>query len=189
MPRPSARDRLLAAGLDRIHRNGFAATGVADIAEAAGAPKGSFYNHFPSKEAFGIAALEAYRAASAHAFAALADPALPPARRVRTHFARLRDLIAGKHFVAGCLMGNLAGEGAAVSEPIRLRLRELFAEWSAGLAACMHAGAATADGLTPEQLADVLIAAWQGAVQRAKVERDGAPLDAFAMLLERLLPG
>jgi TetR/AcrR family transcriptional repressor of nem operon len=135
MPRPSARDRLLAAGLDRIHRNGFAATGVADIAEAAGAPKGSFYNHFPSKEAFGIAALEAYRAASAHAFAALADPALPPARRVRTHFARLRDLIAGKHFVAGCLMGNLAGEGAAVSEPIRLRLRELFAEWSAGLAA------------------------------------------------------
>jgi TetR/AcrR family transcriptional repressor of nem operon len=46
MPRPSnpeVRKRLLAAGLDLIHLRGFAASGVKDITDAAGVPKGSFY--------------------------------------------------------------------------------------------------------------------------------------------------
>src|SRR6202050_2171907 len=63
MPRPDTpevRKRLLAAGLDLIHARGFAASGVKDITEAAGVPKGSFYAYFPSKEAFAAAVLDAY---------------------------------------------------------------------------------------------------------------------------------
>src|SRR6476659_11363181 len=63
MPRPSnpeVRRRLLAAGLDLVHARGFAASGVKDITDAAGVPKGSFYAYFPSKEAFAAAILDHY---------------------------------------------------------------------------------------------------------------------------------
>ena len=62
MPRPAnpeVRKRLLAEGLDLIHARGFAASGVKDITEAAGVPKGSFYAYFPSKEGFASAILDA----------------------------------------------------------------------------------------------------------------------------------
>jgi TetR/AcrR family transcriptional regulator, transcriptional repressor for nem operon len=47
MPRPNG----LSVGLQTPHRRGFNATSVQDITDAAGAPKGSFYNHFESKDA------------------------------------------------------------------------------------------------------------------------------------------
>ncbi|WP_142279285.1 TetR/AcrR family transcriptional regulator [Mycobacterium arosiense] len=45
MPRPPNPDvprRLLAAGLDLVRARGFAASGVKNITDAAGVPKGSF---------------------------------------------------------------------------------------------------------------------------------------------------
>ena len=51
MARHNVREQLLSAGLETLQRRGFNATSVEDITKAAGVPKGSFYNHFESKEA------------------------------------------------------------------------------------------------------------------------------------------
>src|SRR5882757_6117862 len=59
-PNPEVRRRLLAAGRELVHARGFAASGVKDITDAAGVPKGSFYAYFASKEAFAAAILEHY---------------------------------------------------------------------------------------------------------------------------------
>ena len=64
MARLNVREQLLSAGLDTLHRRGFNATSVQDITEAAGVPKGSFYNHFESKEALGAEAVVRYRETS-----------------------------------------------------------------------------------------------------------------------------
>src|ERR1700743_281908 len=63
MPRPSrpeGRRRPLESRLELVHARGYAASGVKEITDAAGVPKGSFYAYFPSKEAFGAAVLEHY---------------------------------------------------------------------------------------------------------------------------------
>src|SRR3954464_9879410 len=63
MPRPAnpeVRRRLLDAGLALVHARGFSASGVKDITDAAGVPKGSFYAYFASKETFAAAILEHY---------------------------------------------------------------------------------------------------------------------------------
>ena len=44
--------RLTAAGHELFTRCGYHATGIQQITDQAGVPKGSFYNHFDSKEAF-----------------------------------------------------------------------------------------------------------------------------------------
>jgi len=60
MARPNVRERLLDAGVEIFHRCGFNGCGVQEITDAAGVPKGSFYNHFASKEALGAAVLDRY---------------------------------------------------------------------------------------------------------------------------------
>ncbi len=46
------RERLLEAGVRIFSKSGFNGCSVQDITECAGVPKGSFYNHFDSKEAW-----------------------------------------------------------------------------------------------------------------------------------------
>jgi len=53
MPRPNVREKIIDAGLKVLIEKGFNGCGVQDITAAAGVPKGSFYNHFESKEALG----------------------------------------------------------------------------------------------------------------------------------------
>ena len=53
------RDRLLAAAQRLFRKHGYHATGLSDILQAAQAPKGSLYHHFPGgKEAIGVCVVE-----------------------------------------------------------------------------------------------------------------------------------
>jgi TetR/AcrR family transcriptional repressor of nem operon len=52
MPKPSHREKLLEAGFEVVLERGYCGASVRDIVQAAGAPQGSFTNHFTSKEAF-----------------------------------------------------------------------------------------------------------------------------------------
>ena len=60
MARRSLRDQILRAGLPVLFRCGYQAASVRDICAAAGAPQGSFTNHFRSKEAFAVEVLDQY---------------------------------------------------------------------------------------------------------------------------------
>lgn len=48
--RPTARDKLIAAGYDVMSRNGLENSTIVEIIEEAGVGVGSFYNHFETKE-------------------------------------------------------------------------------------------------------------------------------------------
>lgn len=52
------RDLILAKGAAVMTRRGYHGTGVQEIVQAAGIPKGSFYHYFASKEDFALQALE-----------------------------------------------------------------------------------------------------------------------------------
>ena len=56
---PDTRSRILAAAQRLFRQRGYHATGLADILQLAGAPKGSMYHHFPGgKEAIGVCVIE-----------------------------------------------------------------------------------------------------------------------------------
>lgn len=52
------RQRILEAATLLFSKNGYDATGVAEICQAAGVSKGAFYHHFPSKQALFLAEME-----------------------------------------------------------------------------------------------------------------------------------
>ena len=60
MSQRSLREDILNAGLKVMFRSGYIGASVRDICAAAGAPQGSFTNHFRSKEAFTQEVLDRY---------------------------------------------------------------------------------------------------------------------------------
>lgn len=56
------RNRILQAATVLFSKNGYDATGVAEICQAAGVSKGAFYHHFPTKQALFMAEMDLWLA-------------------------------------------------------------------------------------------------------------------------------
>ena len=189
MARHNLREQIVEAGLKTFLQKGFNACGVRDITDAAGAPTGSFYNHFASKEALGAEIVERYARDSRRE--ALRDKRLPPLRRLRRHFEGLNQKYTDLHYGRGCLLGNFSAELADHSPLIRERLAALFASWTRDIEDAVRdaqAEGSTSSRTNPADVAAFLLDAYEGALLRARVEKSGAPLDRFmTMAFTRLL--
>ena len=76
------RELILAKGSQVMTRRGYHGTGVMEIVQAAGIPKGSFYHYFASKEDFALQALDfVYRPRLMRYAEALGNAALSPRAR------------------------------------------------------------------------------------------------------------
>ena len=95
MPRPSVKEQIVQAGLKILLDKGFNGVGVQEITDTAGVPKGSFYNHFESKEALGAEIVERYGMDNTRR-QVLLDRSLPgleaPARALRRIERTLREI-------------------------------------------------------------------------------------------------
>ena len=58
----NTREEIIRKGAELIHAQGFNATGLQQILQTAGIPKGSFYFYFKSKEAFGLEIINYFNA-------------------------------------------------------------------------------------------------------------------------------
>lgn len=178
----NVRERVLAAAFEALHKNGFNATGVQDITDAAKVPKGSFYNHFESKEALGVEVVGLYVARGAERRQALVAGRGAPLARLKAYFKSLNQLGPANGFTRGCLLGNFSAELASQSPDIRQALAAALADWTrdieAVLAEAQQAGEVSRD-VPAGTLAAFLLNAWEGAVLRSRVDRSAAPLDAF----------
>lgn len=192
MNRRTTRDELIQVGKTIIAQQGFNTTGLNAVLSTAGVPKGSFYYYFPSKEEFGLAVIDALAADYAQQLDSfLADDTASPLQRLRRyleHGAATMSECACRH---GCPIGTLSQELAAQNELFRVRLDSVFCAWKAKFARCL--AAAKAAGELPadsdsDQLAEFLLAGWQGALLRAKATQSPAPLQTFIQVLfERVL--
>ncbi len=178
----NVRERLLTAAFETLHRNGFNATGVQEITDAAKVPKGSFYNHFESKDALGVEVVGLYVAKGAERRQALVAGRGAPLARLKAYFKSLNQLGPANGFTRGCLLGNFSAELASQSPGIRQALAAALADWTRDIAAVLaeaqQSGEVSRD-VPAGTLAAFLLNAWEGAVLRSRVDRSAAPLDAF----------
>jgi TetR/AcrR family transcriptional repressor of nem operon len=181
--RHSLREKLLDAGVQVLWTAGYAQTGVRDIVAAAGARPGSFTNHFASKEDFALEVLERYFAyVRGLVSQALTDDGRPAVERLRRYFDIITLKLEEAEWARGCLIGNFSLETAVLSDRLQQRLAAIFLEWRAPFAACIAEGQASGaitTAFSADDLADFLLAGWQGAMLRMRVDRSPAPLDRF----------
>ena len=154
-----------------------------DICAAAGAPHGSFTNHFRSKEAFAKEVLDRFFAhTKEHVRKALDDKSLSPRQRLKRFLDIISEELKGDEWNRGCLIGDFSLQASSESELLRQRLEAIFQEWRLPFASCIaeaqSAGEidATFDAM---DLAEFLLASWEGAILRMRVERGPAALDRF----------
>ena len=181
------KQQIIEAGLAELHARGYAACSVEDITTAAGVPKGSFYNHFTSKEEFAVEAVRRYFQVSGWPASFEARPAVA---RLRAGFEALYVGARDRSFSRGCMWGNLANEVADHSDVIRGELAEGLDAWSAIVtelvAEAQRNGEISAAG-DAAQLGRFIVNAWEGALTRSRVVRTGQPIDDFFRMIFGLL--
>jgi TetR/AcrR family transcriptional repressor of nem operon len=182
MPRANVKDQIVAAAVETLHRKGFNGTSVQDITDAAKVPKGSFYNHFESKEELAVAALDHYWQGVLAGLRALSDAKTPAFERLKQYFRHLGERGRTREYRTGCMIGNMSTEMADQSPMVRERLAVVLAAWTRAIESCVRE--AQADGamrrdLDARTIAAFLLNSWEGAVMRSKVDRDAASVAAF----------
>lgn len=178
--KPSARDKILEAGLKVFHAQGFNGCSVQDITETAGVPKGSFYNHFDSKEALAVEVLGVYEGSGDRSLILDRDKA--PLDRLRDYFEGAARAFKEAGFKQGCLMGNLASELSDSSERVREALARRFTLWHGAVADTLREAQARGDmdaAIDADRMARFLVNSWEGALIQMKVSKSSQPIDDF----------
>jgi TetR/AcrR family transcriptional regulator, transcriptional repressor for nem operon len=187
MGRRSLRDQILRAGLPVLFRSGYHAASVRDICAAAGAPQGSFTNHFRSKEAFAAEVLDQYFDYLKELVSeALNDETLTPRQRLKRYLDVITDKLERDRWMIGCLIGDFSLQASSHSKLIRKRLDAIFQEWRSLFAACIAAAQSACEiesQFDATDLAEFLLASWEGAILRMKVERSPAALERFKKIV------
>jgi TetR/AcrR family transcriptional regulator, transcriptional repressor for nem operon len=187
MARANVRDQLIESAVQVFHERGFNGCSVQDIVDAAGVPKGSFYNHFDSKEALGVEVVRAYtRLVGAYVVEVGASEILSgpgtALERIRAYFQAVIEQNVSCGVRKGCLLGNFATELAPHSKEIAAAVTEALDNWSVAvsraLAQAQEAGQLTEDA-DVEALGRYLVDGYEGAAARAKLMGDRAPMDEF----------
>jgi len=174
------RESLLNQGVVFFMNQGYHGTGLQEILDAVNVPKGSFYNYFSSKEEFGAAVIQHYiepfiLRLSTH----LQQSGSDALGAIRRYFAELIVELEENKFKGGCLLGSLMGEIGSNSDVCQQSLQSAIARYrdllQSGLAQAQQQGSVRTDK-TPEEMADLLINTWQGALLRMQIEKSSAPV-------------
>ncbi len=187
------RTNILERGLDVLLTKGYNASGVQEIANAAGIPKGSFYNHFPSKEAFGVAVLNTYAVAAFEMFERhlVAEKSAPPLERLTKLFEEWIQSSIEDQAWRGCLVGNLTQEMANASADLRQTVDSIFNRIEGYFCSCLQEAYDRGDidsDIDVREMSAFLHAAWQGSLLRMKSVQGSQPLlDFQRVVLGKLL--
>ena len=171
----TSRDRLLDAAVDLLQRQGYHGTGLNELLEQSGAPRGSLYHYFPGgKEQIGAEAIARAGEQVAAAVAHLVRAKPSPADAVEALAGLLAAGLEASSFERGCPVATTALEVTPRSEPIRAAVDASFESWLAPLRERLEAV-----GFTPEeaaQRADLAIAALEGALVLARARQNAGVL-------------
>ncbi len=185
------RNEIIKASINLMYLNGYNGTSVKDITDAAGIPKGSFYNYFKDKEDYAVKAMMYYSEyMTSTTKKALTDTSLKPLDRILFYFKlRIKNLIE-RELKYGCFIGNLSQEMGDISVNISDAANEIIVERILSI----HKNLLEAredDSLKTDIdlkiLANFIQNSWQGTLIRMKVSSDIETLNEFYYTLSNLL--
>lgn len=187
MPRPAIhRQPIVDAAVTLFRRQGYAATGLADIIALSGAPKGSLYHHFPrGKSAIAVAAIEEAGLRAVASLERLSDQAPDFATLVTLHARQLAGWMENSGYRSGCPITTVLLELAPQDRAVSDAGRTAFAARAKILSRRLEQEGWGYDAAL--RMARTCLATLQGALVQSRIERSRRPLLSAAGELTGLL--
>lgn len=178
------REQLLNQGVNILISQGYHGASIKQLVEKVKVPKGSFYNYFKSKEDFAAEVIKQYTQQWLNNLDTwLNDPEKDAFNALKQFF---QQQILPHPAKEGCLIGNLGAELGDSSELCRQTMSEslqlIQQRFSQVLAKAQKQGTVRAD-LAAEELASILLNAYEGALLRMQIEQSVEPLQQFTKLM------
>jgi TetR/AcrR family transcriptional repressor of nem operon len=183
---------IIQEGLKILYRKGYNGTGIKEITDAAGIPKGSFYTYFKSKEDFAIEAMRYFTEKElASMNRVLTDENLPPLKRIETLYAmKCEHFIQKNAFSLGCYLCNITLEMADISQSIAIAATDAFECEKQPLLRCLQEAQMAGEISSKQdigQIADLIRNSWLGALVIMKAAKDKGPLEGFQQILQDIV--
>ncbi|WP_109478194.1 TetR/AcrR family transcriptional regulator [Paraburkholderia sp. C35] len=188
---PSHRESLLKEGMRMFYATGFNGTSVDDVLAAAGAPKGSFYHHFGSKDDFAFAVLEEYTKQQLKTVEKCANADhLSAYQKIESYFDTLINRIERSRCKMACLAGKFSSELAPNSDAVSSAVSASLETWRLAiteLVAAGHQDGSIRKDMAPEQQGFLLQALMQGSLVMVLADRSTDNLITIRNMLPQLL--
>jgi TetR/AcrR family transcriptional regulator, transcriptional repressor for nem operon len=183
----NTRTQLLEAGMEVMLAKGYNATGIMEVLQRVGVPKGSFYHYFDSKEQFGLEIINYFDDIYEKTLSDYLDNTkLSPIERLRSYCEGSRKSQEETECRKGCLMGKLGQEMSEQNELFRKRLEEVLYKRRDKFALCIREGQKLGEISTrydAHDLAEFFLCAWEGAVMRAKTKQNTQSQHVFIKVI------
>src|SRR5579863_3644581 len=184
---PNAREKLAGSAAELFQRFGYARVSIRDITSSVDIPKGTFYNHFKSKEALASAILFQHFDALMEALGQSGNETA--GARLRRHFESIAPSTRERGVSPLQLISTFSAESPALPSALATQIAEGVRLWNTKVAALISLAQAEgqlAAEQDPDLLASLFINCWQGAIIRAKCD-PFALCDCLRLALDRVL--
>lgn len=180
------RERILIATGTLLRRQGYAATGLQEIAGQSAARIGSIYHFFDGKQALVNESIRTSGAAyGAMVLGLLCNGPADPADAIRAVFAQAAADLAATDYADACPIATVALEVASTNDALRQATAEVFTAWTDDLTTwCREA---VDDPDDARDLAITTLTALEGAFILARAQRCPEPLLAAGRSISRLV--
>lgn len=170
------RERMLETTRQLLRRQGVSATGVQQVIDESGAPRGSLYHHFPDgKTQLIIEAVRRSGQLGADHIGGLASTTDGPLDAVERFIDDFVASLNSSEFADGCPLATVALESAAAHGALSEEVASSFTAWVDAFASLVEGS-----GLDPAGAKDVatdVLAHVEGAVLLSKALRSTKPLE------------
>lgn len=175
------KQKLIMAGAEIMHLKGFNNTGIQEILDKAGIPKGSFYNFFKSKEDFGLQIIDYFTGFFSRISSQFfGDKSQPPLERIRLLLKWFIEFFKSNDFTLGCPIGNFAQEMGDISpafrEKLKTSLNAMSVQYENVLIEAQESGNIS-QSMDTRETAHFIISSWEGALMLMKVSKSTEPLE------------
>jgi AcrR family transcriptional regulator len=177
---------MLDSAVQLLRRHGYNGTGFREVVAHSGAPRGSIYHHFPGGKA--QLGAEAVTAAAEYVDGLMARGrgAGDFVRGFERFWAWWADDVEAGGFQAGCPVLGVAAESHPEAPELADAAAAAFARWRSTLQTALR-NAGVEDDAEAGDLADLIIAAFEGATVMARAAGDREPLVRVGQQLATML--
>lgn len=185
------KNEIIKKSIDVMFLKGYNGTSVKDITDAAGIPKGSFYNYFEDKEHYAVDALHYYyHETSKYRFDILEDENIKPLERIKNFYKNMITEFQDSGFKLGCFVGNITEEMSDTSTIICKVTDDIHKDIVKKIHSCLMEACEFNEfesAIDIKKLSNFIVSSWQGSLLKMKASKNRDDLDDFYEVLVEVL--